>query len=745
MKDTSALSTATLGYPRIGRNREMKKALENYWSDVITETTLKAISDSVLNDALTTQSAAPIDSIAVGDHTLYDHVLDWTLRFGCIPSRFQNLTPGLPTYFAMARGVDSAPALDMSKYFGTNYHYMVPELDQHITPTANFDDFLHQIHLAQNQLGSERVVPNVLGPVTYVHISRLSGIEPAQMLDKLLPLYTQLLNTLKSRNVPEVQIHEPALVLSEAASLRDLYQTAFASLAACQLPINLVTFFDDVHVDVFPWMCKLPGLSAISLDFTRGNNLVTLKKCGFPSSPRLGAGIVDGRSVWTDQVSGRTLLAAIKDIVGDNVKICVQPSCSLQYVPIDVDAESSLPEEIRPKLHFAVQKLKTVAEIAASPESTSSSELTGIVEEAVADALQESLFVRQPKFEERRPQQFTVPGGFGTTTIGSFSQTPEIRRLHTQHRKGTMSDEEYNARIDKELAYVIGIQEALGLDVFVHGEPERTDMVEYFGVKLSGFTFTTKGWVQSYGNRYVRPPIIYGDVTRTEAMTVREFKSAQSMTTKPVKGMLTAATTILNWSFPRKDISREQQAYQIGLALRQEVMDLEKAGCKIIQVDDPALREGLPLKRENWEEYLRWAVRAFRLSTSGVLPSTQIVTHLCYSDFEDILDAIDGMDADVLTIENSRSGDEMLVALAKYGYSRDIGPGVYDIHSPVVPKTATMASRIKLFKECGLASERIWVNPDCGLKTRKWKEVLPSLTNMVEAAKIARIEDTRTQ
>ncbi|KAI0563769.1 5-methyltetrahydropteroyltriglutamate--homocysteine methyltransferase [Gracilaria domingensis] len=640
----------------------------------------------------------------------------------------------------MARGVDDAPALDMSKYFGTNYHYLVPELNADICPSPNFDQYLRQIEFAQKEIGVDHVVPVVLGPVTYVHIARLSDIEPAQMLEKLLPLYVELLNLLKARGVAEVQIQEPALVLSEAQTLKSLYHTAFGALASANLPLNLVTFFDDVHAEVFRWVTKLPGLSTISLDFTRGDNLSTLKQCGFPSNLRLGAGIIDGRSVWTDQISAPSLLASVRAVVGDSVGITVQPSCSLQYVPVDVGAEPSLPKEVRPRLSFAVQKLRTVYQVASNSSSRTSSNMEQVVEEAVSTTLQENLFSRSSSFEERRPQQFTVPGGYGTTTIGSFSQTPELRRLHTQHRKGAISDDDYNARVDRELAYVIGIQEALGLDVFVHGEPERTDMVEYFGVKLSGFTFTSHGWVQSYGNRYVRPPIVYGDVSRTAPMTIREFKSAQSMTNKPVKGMLTGATTILNWSFPRKDISREEQAYQIALALREEVLDLEKAGCKIIQVDDPALREGLPLKHENWKEYLRWAVRSFRLSTSGVQPSTQIVTHLCYSDFEDILEAIDQMDADVLTIENSRSGDEMLLALAKYGYSRDIGPGVYDIHSPVVPKTETMASRIKLFKECGLRSDRIWVNPDCGLKTRKWKEVLPSLTNMVEAAKMARSE-----
>lgn len=731
-----SLQTATLGYPRIGRNREMKKGLEKYWANVITETALKTISETVFVDALNTQKEHAIDHISVGDHTMYDHVLDWTMRLGCVPARFASLKPGLSTYFAMARGVDDAPALDMSKYFGTNYHYLVPELSQETKPVGVFDDFLAMVDTAVGVVGKDHVVPNVLGPVTYVDIAKLEGVSKKEMVSRLVPVYVELLQALAERGVTEVQMHEPALVMSHANELKELYQFSYEALAKVGLPLNLVSFFDSVDVEVFEWVKNLSGLSAISLDFTRGENMATLKQCGFPGELRLGAGIVDGRSVWSDATTAPALLAEVREIVGKDVQICVQPSCSLQYVPIDVELEMKIPEHVKSRLSFAVQKLASVAAIAKGVQS--GVDMSQVVEQAVAEALDESLFKRAEAFEVRRPKQFSVENGYGTTTIGSFPQTPEIRRLHAKHRKGDISESDYNSAIDKQLAFVIGIQEALGLDVFVHGEPERTDMVEYFGVKFSGFTFSTYGWVQSYGNRYVRPPIIFGDVSRTDSMTVREFVSAQAMTTKPVKGMLTAATTILNWSFPRKDISRETQAYQIGLALREEVNDLEKAGCRIIQVDDPALREGLPLKRKHWAEYLRWAVRAFLLSTSGVQPETQIVTHLCYSDFEDILQAIDDMDADVLTIENSRSGDDMLRALAEYGYARDIGPGVYDIHSPVVPKVDTMAARIKLFEQCGLKRERLWVNPDCGLKTRKWVEVMPSLASMVEAAVAAR-------
>ncbi|CDF34201.1 5-methyltetrahydropteroyltriglutamate--homocysteine methyltransferase [Chondrus crispus] len=735
----AALSSATLGYPRVGRNREMKKALESHWGAQSTAADLHAVSEAVLVDSLRAQHAAGVARIAVGDHTLYDPVLDWTRRLGCVPPRFAHL-PALDRYFAMARGVDDAPALDLSKFFGTNYHYLVPEIDAAAAPRPDFADFLDMIRLAQDTVGNHPVVPLVLGPVTYVHLAKLEGVEAKDVLAKLLPVYAQLLAELKAMGVKEVMMQEPALVLTEAAEMKDLYQTAYKALAEPRLPLHVVTFFDSVDPAVLSWVVALPGINGLSLDFTRGNNLAALKEMTWPNSLRLGAGVVDGRSVWTDADTAPPMLAAIREAVGDGVEISVQPSCSLHYVPIDVECETDIPKEIRSRLSFAVQKLDTVVALAKQPAGSGAkgAQMDQIVQDAITDALDEELFVREPKFERRRPQQFSVPGGFGTTTIGSFPQTKEIRRVRTQFKKGNLSEVEYHSMIDKQIGFCIGVQEALGLDVFVHGECERSDMVEYFGVKLTGFAFTKNGWVQSFGSRYVRPPIITGDVSRTGPMTVREFKIAQGMTEKPVKGMLTGATTILNWSFPRKDISHEKQAYQIGLALRDEVADLEAAGCKIIQVDDPALREGLPLKHKDWAEYLRWAVRAFRLSTSGVQAATQIVTHLCYADFEDILQAIDDMQADVLTIENSRSGDEMLRVLAEFGYARDIGPGVYDIHSPVVPGVDAVAERVALFGKVGLARERVWVNPDCGLKTRKWEQVIPALKNMVAAAEKAR-------
>eukprot|EP01134_Creolimax_fragrantissima_P005362 CFRG5362T1 len=739
-----APATATLGYPRIGSKRAMKMALESYWSGKTTEADLQASSDGVFAESINSQLEAGIEYIGVGDHTLYDQVLDWSFRFGCIPPRFKAALPAdvspLDLYFAMARGVPDAPALDMTKFVGTNYHYLVPELSAETKPEARFEDFLKIVTQGQ-KLGNGKASfsPIIIGPVTFIQLAKLAEDTTAdQQLEKLLPLYLELLAKLQELNVAEIQLHEPVLVMSNAGDLRPLYEKVFKAIATSSAPpVHLVTYFDDVPASVLDWVLKLPGLSALSLDFTRGDNLSSLKSCApFPSNVRLGAGVVDARSVWADYDTAPALLKKIVDTVGNTVSICVQPSASLMFVPLDINNEPDLPSELKQRLAFARQKLTTVVTVSKqiTNDSTPHVDATANAQSVVATEIEELMFSRDQPFAERRPKQFSVAGGYGTTTIGSFPQTPEIRKLRHQRNKGTITTGQYNNAVDNQISYNIGIQEAIGLDVLVHGEPERTDMVEYFGEKLTGFAFTRNGWVQSYGSRYVRPPIIHSDVSRTEAMTVREFQVAQSMTTKPVKGMLTAATTIINWSFPRKDISREKQAYQIALALREEVLDLEAAGCKVIQVDDPALREGLPLKKENWDAYLRWAVRAFRLSTSGVKPETQIVTHLCYADFEDILEAIDDMNADVLTIENSRSSDDMLLALVRHGYSRDIGPGVYDIHSPVIPTLETMTTRVKLFTDCGLSPERIWVNPDCGLKTRKWREVLQSLKNMVDVA-----------
>ncbi|GJQ15245.1 hypothetical protein GpartN1_g7036.t1 [Galdieria partita] len=724
-------TTATIGYPRIGLNREMKKALEAYWSGKSSLDELLKVSKQVEEESLKDQLNAGIQLIGVGDHTMYDHVLDWTFRLGLIPDRFKQVQNPKDKYFAMARGnKEGLQALDMSKFFDSNYHYLVPELNANSKPSPNFEEFLGEISRAQQQIGKERAVPIVFGPVTYARLARCEGVSVDEMISRLVPAYASLLNSLKSLQVPEVQMHEPGFVLGDAEILQKAAETAYQELAKVQVPINLVTYYDDLG-KTYPWVVKLP-VQTISLDFVRGDNLSLVKKHGFPADKKLGAGVLDGRSVWKDTGYAAQVIKELEAIV--KTSIIVQPSCSLMHVPLDVNSEPSLDSNLKSRLSFARQKISELG-LVASGKSDSTANGPGVASsQDLENTLDKSMFSRSEPFSKRRSQQFTVPGGFGTTTIGSFPQTPAVRKLRLQYKKGQVSEDEYQRQIDRHISFAIGVQEALGLDVFVHGESERSDMVEYFGQKLRGFTFTENGWVQSYGSRYVRPPIIYADVSRISPMTVREFVVAQSMTNKPVKGMLTGPVTILNWSFPRKDIPRKQQALQIALALRDEVADLEKSGCSIIQMDEPALREGLPLKKERWNEYLDWAVKAFRLSTVVAAPKTQIVTHLCYSDFQDILEAIDQMDADVLTIENSRSDDAMLRALAKYGYARDIGPGVYDVHSPAVPSTEFLVKKLEGFKKSGIPLERLWINPDCGLKTRQWEEVIPSLRNMVDVA-----------
>jgi len=729
--------TQTLGYPRIGKNREMKRALEAYWKGKLDSDALLATFAAVTREGWRTQMEAGIDKIGVGMETLYDHVLDWALRFGLIPARFRDLT-GLDRYFAMARGVPGIPALDMTKWFDTNYHYLAPEIEADVAPQAHFGDFLALVREAQTVLGA-RTVPVILGPVTLLRLARLS-VDFGGMVSALLPLYRELLDVLKALGVTEVQFHEPALVLGDAAELRPHVETAYAVLAGAGLPINLVTYFDDLGEN-YPWIVALP-VAMLSLDFTRGDNLALIQAHGWPQDKTLGAGVIDARSVWRIRPAAVTaLLETLRDGVP---QMRIGPSSSLQFVPYTASREKALPDALRGVLAFAEEKLAELAmlstgETAGVDGAWAAFRAFAPADAAVQsrlDALRPADFTRALPYSERRPLQVQLPP-FPTTTIGSFPQTPEVRRLRTRFNKGEITQAEYEAGIDAFIGYTVGVQDGLGLDMPVHGESERTDMVEYFAQKMAGFAFTHYGWVQSFGSRYVRPPIIYADVSRPDPITVREFRVAQSYTQKPVKGMLTGPVTILNWSYPRTDVPRHVIAYQIALALRDEIADLEAAGARAIQVDEPALREGLPLKLDRWDAYLTWAVDAFRLAVGRAAPETQIHTHMCYSEFQDILPAIDRLDADVISIENARSGDEMLRALADYGYPREVGPGVYDIHSPVVPSVAFIAGKLESFVR-HLKPEQIWVNPDCGLKTRAWDEVIPALRNMLDAVREAR-------
>ncbi|OLP19927.1 5-methyltetrahydropteroyltriglutamate--homocysteine S-methyltransferase [Leptolyngbya sp. 'hensonii'] len=741
------IPTATLGYPRIGRNREVKKALEAFWSHKSdAETLLQTVREVELAN-WKTQLEAGINRIGIGDTTLYDHVLDWSVRLGLIPDRFRHLS-GLDQYFAMARGKDGSPALEMTKWFDTNYHYLVPEIAADAKPEANFADFLTRVQRAKDFLG-ERAVPIILSPVTLLRLSRLEG-DLTTHLEKLLPLYSDLLSRLKALGITEVQVHEPILVTSNAADLKEAIATTYTQLAQIGVPIHLVTYFDDLGT-TYPWVMELP-VAGISLDFTRGRSLDLLQQHGFPADKQLGVGIVDARNIW--KIRPRSVLSTLETIHSITPNIRLHPSSSLQFVPYDATRETKLPEPLRNVLSFAEQKLDEVVILAQTLDGNDPGDQLAVVQtqwktfeqfSPVNSAVQDRLrnltvnhLERAMPYEQRKKLQPTLPP-FPTTTIGSFPQTSEVRQLRVKLKRGEITQAEYEAAIDAEIAKCIQIQEEAGLDVLVHGEFERTDMVEFFGQQLSGFAFTEHGWVQSYGSRCVRPPIIYGDVVRTQPMTIREFKVAQSLTDKIMKGMLTGPVTMINWSFTRTDIPRSEQAMQIAFALRDEVADLEATGAKMVQIDEPALREGLPLKPERWNEYLSWAVDAFRLAAGVAKPETQIHTHMCYSEFGDIIQHIERLDADVLSIENSRSNNETLFEITDAGYQHQVGNGVYDVHSPAIPSTELMVQQLKT----GIANlpiEQIWVNPDCGLKTRRWEEVIPSLKNMVEAAKIIREE-----
>lgn len=737
------IQTETLGYPRIGKNREVKKALEAFWSGKLEAEALLQTVQTVEASNWKTQQASGIDRIGIGDASFYDGVLDWMVRLGLIPQRFRALE-GLDLYFAMARGKEGIFALEMTKWFDTNYHYLVPEIDDAPLP-ADLGDFLDTVQRAQAQLGA-KTTPIILGLTTLLRLSRLQ-LPMAEIASTLLPRYVDLLTQLKALGIQEVQIHEPALVLENVDS--SLLKQIYGELAAVGLPIHLVTYFDDLG-DNYSWVMQLP-VAAISLDFTRGQNLDLLKQHGFPADKRLGVGIVDARNIW--RIRSEQAIALLCEIQSTtSATITIQPSASLQFVPYDAAREVKIPEPLRNVLSFAQQKLGEVVDLAKvlSGDETNlkASQQAWLAFEEFNPAnvdLQSKLkaltirdFQRSLPYSVRLKQQLPLPT-FPTTTIGSFPQTTEVRQLRVKYKRGELTLAEYQAAIDAEIARCIQIQEEIGLDVLVHGEFERTDMVEYFGQQLSGFAFTENGWVQSYGSRCVRPPIIYGDVVRTEPMTVREFQVAQSLTKKPVKGMLTAPVTILNWSFPRTDVSRQVQAFQIALALRAEIADLEAAGAAIIQVDEPALREGLPLKSYRWNEYLSWAVDAFRLAAAISKPQTQIHTHMCYCEFGDIIKDIERLDADVISIENSRSNNQTLREVTEAGYSHQIGNGVYDIHSPIVPSTEQLVRQLQK-GIANLPTEQIWVNPDCGLKTRRWEEVIPALKNMVAATQRLREE-----
>ncbi|MEH7548002.1 MULTISPECIES: 5-methyltetrahydropteroyltriglutamate--homocysteine S-methyltransferase [Bacillaceae] len=752
------MKSSNLGYPRIGEKREWKKALEQFWTGKLEKEPFLKQMEEIRLKHLQKQKDQGIDLIPVGDFSLYDHVLDTAVMFGLLPKRF-NYKGGkvsLETYFEIARGTKDAVAAEMTKWFNTNYHYIVPELDQTV-PTLVENRPLQFYKEAKQKLGIKGK-PVIIGPVTFVKLSK-GYTNLKTVIHQFIPLYAEILRELQAEGVDWVQVDEPILTTSLSREEVELFADVYQQLheAAPNVNILLQTYFDSI--DYYEKIISLP-VQGIGLEFIhdRGENLASLKKFGFPEDKVLAAGILDGRNIWRTNLDEKlSLLSEIAEIVPKD-RLIVQPSSSLLHVPVTVKSEDTLEEVLKNALSFADEKLHEVVVLTKGLRLGKDSIQEEIVSSTKAiKALNESTFrnnqqvqndiqnlasvraEREVPFNIRQAIQettFQLPL-LPTTTIGSFPQTQEVRKQRQLWRKGELTDAEYEKYINAEIKKWIEIQEKLGLDVFVHGEFERTDMVEYFGEKLAGFQFTKYGWVQSYGSRCVKPPLIYGDVSYQDPMTVKETVYAQSLTEKPVKGMLTGPITILNWSFVRDDIPRFEVANQIALALRKEVELLEENGISMIQVDEPALREGLPLKRENWDSYLNAAVYAFKLSTTSVRNETQIHTHMCYANFEDIIEAINALDADVISIETSRSHGELLSAFEENTYDKGVGLGVYDIHSPRVPALEEITKNIERALQV-LEPKVFWINPDCGLKTRGLEETVAALEVMVEAAEQVR-------
>jgi 5-methyltetrahydropteroyltriglutamate--homocysteine methyltransferase len=768
------IPVATLGVPRIGRKRELKFALESYWSGKTGSAELLQTAKALRAASWKEQAERGITKIPSNDFALYDHVLDTAIMVGAIPARYgwEGGEVPLDTCFAMARGNqgddDAAAcghadhgqghgvtALEMTKWFDTNYHYMVPELsdDQAFALSSNksVDHFLEAKALGIHTR------PVILGPVTFLKLAKspAEGFDPLSLLPKLLPVYEELLRRLAQAGADWVQIDEPALVLDLIPNEREAFRFACERLAkaAPGLKIMLATYFGALG-DNLDTALSLP-VAGLHVDLVRAPEQLEAIGRLVRKDLVLSLGLIDGRNVW------RADLAAILDRVAPVVAgrepghIEIAPSCSLLHVPIDLELETALDADVKSWLAFAAQKQDELvilsqalsqgrnavsdrlkASSAAAAARRASAKVHDPLVEGRIAGIGAAMTTRHSDFAARSKVQHEILGlpAFPTTTIGSFPQTQEVRKARAAHTRGELSHPDYEAFLKKETEAAIRWQEEIGLDVLVHGEFERNDMVQYFGEQLSGFAFTSHAWVQSYGSRYVRPPIIYGDVSRPRPMTVAWWRYAQSLTKLPVKGMLTGPVTILNWSFVRDDQPREQTCRQIALAIRDEVADLEKAGARMIQIDEAALREGLPLRKSQWKTYLDWAVECFRLTASGVADATQIHTHMCYSEFNDIIAAIAAMDADVISIETSRSQMELLDAFRNYKYPNEIGPGVYDIHSPRVPAVDEMTTLMQLARK-RLTDGQLWVNPDCGLKTRKWDEVRPALVNMVAAAR----------
>jgi len=751
-----------LGFPTLGANRELKRATEGYWSGKVPRAALLETGAELRAAHWRLQRDAGVDLIPSNDFSYYDRVLDTCAMVGAVPARYgwAGGPLDLDTSFAMARGVQSGgrdvTAMEMTKWFDTNYHYIVPEFEPGQTFRLASSKVIDEFNEAK-ALGFH-TKPVLIGPVTLLLLGKTRGegaarFDRLELLEALLPVYGDVLARLAAAGATWVQLDEPCLALDRTTAELAAYARAYRFLAehAPQLQLLVATYFAGLD-DNLATARDLP-VAGLHVDLVRagGAQLDQLLKA-WPKSRVLSLGVIDGRNIWrADLAAALGLLERARERIGAD-DLWVAPSCSLLHVPVDLDLERRLDAELKSWLAFAKQKLAEVATLAravrdgraaVAAELEANARLIAgrrssrrIHEPAVrqrAAGVSEKDMRRASPHAARRKRQLRLPL-FPTTTIGSFPQTAEVRAARKKLHDGKLTPQEYDAFIADQIARTLKLQEELGLDVLVHGEFERNDMVEYFGEQLQGFAFTEHGWVQSYGTRCVKPPLIYGDVSRPKPMTVRWSTYAQSRTSKPVKGMLTGPVTILQWSFVRDDQPRAETAKQLALAIRDEVKDLEAAGIRVIQIDEPALREGLPLRRAEWPAYLDWAVNAFRLATSSVSDATQIHTHMCYSEFNDVIRVIEKMDADVISIENARSGSELLEAFKEYKYPNEIGPGVYDIHSPRVPSAAEIGAALKRMQ--GVLNDRqIWVNPDCGLKTRGWEETLQALRHMVQAAR----------
>lgn len=754
------VTTHNLGFPRIGARRELKSALEADWNGTAPRDALLATGARLRRRHW--QQQAGLDLVPVGDFSFYDQVLDMSFALGNVPARAHaHGGDALDACFRVARGRSAhdgdcgcVHAGEMTKWFDTNYHYIVPEVAGDTTFALDAARLLAQLDEARAQGVAAK--PVIIGPLTYLWLAKATdGSSKLALLQRLLPVYAELLDALAAHGADWVQIDEPILVTELDADWRQAFESAYDALQAAPAKLLLATYFGRLGENL-QLACRLP-VHGLHLDAIRGREDVDALVAAWPADRVLSLGVIDGRNVWkTDLHATLEWLDPVHRVLGE--RLWIAPSCSLLHVPVDLELETDLDREVRAWLAFALQKLEElrilgtalnrgrvpvqealVANHAAVESRRRSPRVVDAALRAAVDAIDPTLARRASPYETRASAQAALLDlpPYPTTTIGSFPQTADIRQARRRHAEGELDDDAYAALMKGEIARCVREQEALGLDVLVHGEAERNDMVEYFGQQLDGYAFSRHGWVQSYGSRCVKPPILFGEVRRPRPMTVAWTRYAQSLTAKPMKGMLTGPVTMLNWSFVRDDQPRALTCRQLALAIRDEVRDLEAAGVRLIQIDEAALREGLPLRRAEWDDYLAWAVDAFRIAANGVKDDTQIHTHMCYSEFNDIVKAIAAMDADVITIETARSNMELLDAFENFAYPNQIGPGVYDIHSPNLPSSEHIVDLMRKAAE-RVPAERLWVNPDCGLKTRRWEEVVPALANMVAAARTLR-------